>query len=225
MTAGQVFAVLTGDIVESSQLNGGQGYPISNIIDKINSRVFSYFRSSIYQDIDVFRGDSWQMVVMDASQSLRIALLLRALLRSEKSIEPTDTRVSIGFGRIDYLPEKDISSGNGEAFRLSGSGLDQCRKSQQMILSFPLANRSSLTEGLNILIKFIDFQTQRWTAKQSDAIAGALVGLTQREIASEWIQKGITQQAVSQHLDNAGWNTINSSIRYFEAILPEILYI
>jgi len=225
MTEGEIFAVLTGDIVDSSELNGGRGYPISKIVENVEKMIFNTYRSSIYRNIDVFRGDSWQMVVLDPCHSLRIALLFRALLRSGKSIESTDSRVSIGFGRIEYLPENDISAGNGEAFRLSGAGLDQCSRSQRLNLVFPPVNRSSLTEGLKALIQFIDFQAQRWTSKQSDVIAGALVGLTQQEIASDWVHDPVTQQAVSQHLDNAGWNPISSSIRHFEAILPEILYL
>ena len=126
---------------------------------------------------------------------------------------------------MDYLPEKDISSGIGEAFRLSGSGLDECQRSKKMYLAFPEQNRSSLTEGLNLLIQMVDFQIQGWTSKQSDVIAGAMVGLTQQEIAFEWVQDRVSQQAISQHLESAGWSLVSETIKYFEAIIPEILFI
>ncbi len=223
MADSDIFAVLTGDIVNSSELNNGQGYPISSIINRIEKWIFSYFRPVIHYDIDVFRGDSWQMVVKDPAQSLRIGLFMRALLKSDKSIEHTDSRVSIGFGKMDYLPDKDISSGIGEAYKLSGSGLDMCQRSKKMYLAFPEQNRSSLTKGLNLLIQMVDFQTQGWTSKQSDVIAGALVGFTQQEIAFEWVQERVSQQAISQHLESAGWSLISETIKYFEAIIPEIL--
>ena len=94
-----------------------------------------------------------------------------------------------------------------------------------MYLAFPEKNRSSLTEGLNLLIQMVDFQIQGWTSKQSDVIAGALVGLTQQEIAFEWVQDRVSQQAISQHLESAGWSLISETIKYFEATIPEILFI
>ena len=81
MTDRDIFAVLTGDIINSSGLNNGQGYPISSIISKIDKWIFNYFRPAIYYDIDVFRGDSWQMVVKDPVQSLRIAVIYQGVIK------------------------------------------------------------------------------------------------------------------------------------------------
>jgi len=223
MVDGNIYAVLTGDIVGSMELNDGRGYPISDIITAVEGLIYDSFKKTIWAEIDVFRGDSWQMVVKDPIQSLRIALFIRMVLRSEKSIEALDTRISIGFGGIEFLPKDDISSGIGEAFRLSGYGLDQCKKDQRMKLSFPEANRSSLTEGLERITQLIDFQIQRWTSRQADAVAGALIGLTQKEIAARWVGEVVSQQAISQHLASAGWIPISRTIQYFESILPEIL--
>jgi len=222
---GRIYAVLTGDIVGSMELNGGRGYPISDIITTVDKWIYDNYSTSIWAKIDVFRGDSWQMVVKDPVQSLRIALFIRSLLMSEKSIEPTDTRISIGFGSIEYLPEDDIASGIGDAFRLSGYGLDQCKNDLRMKLSFPEENRSSLSEGLGTITRLIDFQIQRWTSRQADAVAGALIGFTQKEIATRWVRESVSQQAISQHLDAAGWNPVSQSIHYIEGTLPEILYL
>lgn len=225
MVNGDVYAVLTGDIVGSMELNAGRGYPISDIISTVKGWIYDNFRASIWAEIDLFRGDSWQMVVKDPILSLRIALFIRTLLMSEKSIEPADTRISIGFGRVDYLPEDDISSGIGDAFRLSGYGLDQCNKEMRLKLSFSEEDRSSLTEALDKIIQLIDFQVQHWTSRQADVVAGALTGLTQKEIATKWVGEVVSQQAISQHLDSAGWDPIKSTLHYFEGILPEILYL
>ena len=222
MTGKKTYAVVTGDIVGSSKLIIDGQLNVSSTILSAVSRISAHFQSSIHGDIDIFRGDSWQMVITEPEFSLRIGLLLRSFLQSSQRFNQFDTRLSIGFGSIEYLPEKNISTGNGEAFLLSGTGLESCKKPIRMCLTFPQGSRSSTTQALNIIIRLIDLHVQRWTNKQAEAVSGALIGLTQREIANNWVKEPVTQQAISQHLEGAGWNQINDSLEYFESILPSL---
>jgi hypothetical protein len=220
-----VYAVLSGDIVGSSSLLDRTGSPTKTIIERIGERTIANFRDAVLPEIDVYRGDSWQMVSTDPARSLRVGLFFRALIKADRQIKPADTRLSLGFGRIDYLPEHGISAGDGEAFRLSGAGLDSCKKDRRMCLVFPEDQESVITKGLDQLIKLLDFQVQGWQPRQSEAVAGALLGFTQQKIAVEWVSEAVSQQTISQHLDSAGWNVIKSTLEYFEATLTEILYV
>lgn len=222
MIENKIYAVVTGDIVGSSKLNMNGQPNVSSVIQSAAARISAQYQSSVHGDIDIFRGDSWQMVIAKPEYSLRIGLLLRSLLLSTPGFKQLDTRFSIGFGSIDYLPENNISTGNGEAFLLSGTGLERCKKPIRMCLNFPQGFRSSTTRALNIIIRLIDLHVQHWTNKQAEAASGVLIGLTQREIANNWVKEPVTQQAISQHLEGAGWTQINDSLEYFESILPTL---
>ena len=54
-----------------------------------------------------------------------------------------------------------------------------------------------------------------WTPAQSRAVAGALRGLSQSEIAQ---QEGVSQPAVSQRLDAGLWGTVQLMLEEVEAV-------
>ena len=218
MVDGRFLGVLTGDIVDSSSLRVAGLGPISELLDSTGRWVKSHFQDAVHAQIDVFRGDSWQMVVLDPAIAFRIGLLFRALMRFKFGI---DSRISIGFGRVDYLPMEDISTGTGQAYTLSGRGLEACLKPTRMNLSFAPGVLEG--RGLNIISHLIDLQAGRWTPSQAQAVAGALIDLTQVEIGAGWTPDPVSQQAVSQHLENAGWNQIKSAISFLEETLPTVL--
>lgn len=217
MTSGGTIAVLTGDIVDSSGLERRAEQPVSALITSTGQKVQKHFQAEVHGQIDVFRGDSWQVAVKDPSRALRIGLYFRSLLRSDFGI---DSRVSIGFGDFDYLPAENISTGTGQAFTLSGQGLEACLKPIRMSLSFPAGSQDLGGGGLQIITQLLDLQAGRWTAGQSQAMAGALLTLTQAEIAASWQPESISQQAVSQHLENAGWTQIKAALVYLEETIP-----
>ena len=219
MVSEGVYAVLTGDIVSSSWINRDRGDRVLDELLAGERKVKDYFPSSIHGGIDVFQGDSWQLVVQEPLSALRIAILFRALLLSSAGM---DSRVAVGYGSVDYLPARDVSTGTGEAYTLSGLGLKELLKTVRMKLSFPTDQRSVLTRSLDTITGLIDLQVQRWTQKQAEATAGALVGLTQQQIARSWEDEPVTQQAISQHLDSAGWYQIKESLMFVEAALPGV---
>lgn len=217
---GGVFAVLTGDIVDSSELQNIKEQPVSGIIQLAGNWVKRHFSTAIHAQIDIFRGDSWQMVVHQPLNAIRIGLYFRAVLRGLYGV---DSRVSIGFGGVDYLPSENISTGTGQAFTLSGQGLEMCVKPTRMNLRFPSSKINLESQGLNTITRLIDLQVGRWTPGQAQAAAGALIGLTQAEIAANWQPDPVSQQAISQHLDSAGWTQIKGALDYLEVALPAIL--
>lgn len=219
MTAGRIYAVLTGDIVDSSLLGVDIQEPISHILERTGNWVAVHFQDAIQGPIDVFRGDSWQLVSSEPAKAIRIGLCFRAYLRAEYG---GDSRVSIGFGEIDYLPLDNISTGTGQAFTLSGQGLEGNLKLARMNLVIPSLIGTLEGQGLEIITQLIDLQVGGWTKSQSQAVTGALLDLTQAEIAGSWRPEPVSQQAISQHLESAGWSRIKNALLYLEKVLAEL---
>lgn len=219
MAAGRIYAVLTGDIVDSSRRGQNSPGPISLLLQEVGGTVKRSFSDVVEGQIDVFRGDSWQMVLAQPPQAIRVGIFMRALLRSEHGI---DSRVSIGFGEIDYLPQEKISTGSGQAFTLSGQGLEDNLKRARMAVFIPSLEGTLEGKGLNIITQLIDLQIGSWTQGQSRAAAGALMEMTQAEIAASWQPGPISQQGISQHLENAGWSQIKKALLYLEDVLQAL---
>jgi len=83
------------------------------------------FQGSIPLEADVFRGDSWQLLISDSALSLRIGLFLRAYLRAAMGAGKFDTRMAIAIGTVDFVPDDRVSRGDGHAYRDSGNALEQ----------------------------------------------------------------------------------------------------
>ena len=215
------YAVITGDIIRSSKLHNEE-YTRLNRVLKTNAKLWKEkFKKYVPYDMDFFRGDSWQVVISNPVISLRAALFFRLLLNTEMSGIKVDTRVSIGVGSIEFLPEENISSGIGGAFTISGRGLENMSKNQFM--SFDIQDEENTKDlmSLQIITVLIDAIATKWTPKQAKAIQGALLGLTQDQIASCW-NPPIAQPTVTAHLKRASWDAIKSGIDYFERTLENI---
>ncbi|WP_092064293.1 hypothetical protein [Poseidonocella pacifica] len=128
MTQIDPIAVLTGDIVESTSLGRDRLESVFAALEDAAEEL------SLWQEADPkltrFRGDGWQLVVMRPTIALRAALFLRAAIRRHG--RDLDTRISIGTGAVDALPDGDLSGASGSAFVSSGRGLDQIRKTARI---------------------------------------------------------------------------------------------
>ncbi|MCX5909670.1 MAG: hypothetical protein NTY64_21475, partial [Deltaproteobacteria bacterium] len=175
------------------------------------------FKGSIPLDVDIFRGDSWQVLVSDIAVSLQVGLFLRAHLRAAMGTGKFDTRMAIGVGTVDFVPDDRVSKGDGQAYRHSGNALEQMTKASNMCFRFP---EGKIEESIDVLVHLIDVLARNWSDKQALAITGVLQGLKQEKIGSLW-KPPITQQSVNRHLQRAGWFAIERAIGFFKKQLLE----
>lgn len=216
-------AVLTGDIVGSSELPRAARSSLPGLIKRTVKALREEYTADIPHPVDLFRGDSWQLVVIPPRRAFRIALSFRASLRHGSGASRLDTRIGIGIGTVDFINPTRVSQSDGEAFRRSGAALEGLgRRGRRMALAVPAEHQSDATRGLDVIFGLVDALSKQWTARQALAVHGALRGQTQEEIGSEWQPEPITQQAVAQHLDAAGWNAIDEAIELFEAIIDRL---
>lgn len=207
-------AVLTGDIVQSTQLTGEGRRQLHDGIGETDSELRRHFHGTIPYEVDVFRGDSWQLLVVEPRLALRVALFFRARLRSRFEDVKIDTRVGIGVGGVDFLPEKGVSTGDGEAFRRSGWAYEDLGRNFRLAFS----GDGPHARCLDACARLVDYPASNWTARQAYAVSQALLGRTQEDIAAGWMDRPITQQAVAQHLARSGWHAVDTATSFFEDV-------
>ncbi len=221
---GKLYAVITGDIVASSRFSENDRKKLYHVMKDGGDTLCRVFGKAVVpMEVDIFRGDSWQLLITDPVKSLRVGLFYRAFLRVRMQNNKADTRMAIAVGTIDFIPGERVSDGDGEAYRKSGSALEKMSKSS--LICFVLAGEKSegRQNAIEAVVQLLDVLAMNWTEKQAQAIIGALQGWTQQEIATSWWNKPISQQAVGQHLDRAGWRAVDKGITFFENSLRELL--
>jgi hypothetical protein len=218
----KIGAVITGDIIKSSSFDLRSRDLIRKKLSEISDGLHSKenpFSIDIPLPIDVFQGDSWQVIINRPELSLRIGLFIRASIRSLKDFHGVDSRFSIGIG--EYLPlPKRVSLGDGSAYILSGRGLQKKAKSHSsniMLETVPNINfNSSFLSYLDVMLTLIDQIAVKWTSNQAQAVAGALQGWNTNKIALNWKDKTIGRRTVSRHLIKAGWDSLEFALIFFE---------
>jgi hypothetical protein len=216
-------AVITGDFIDSSKLAPKEWDRLHDVMKQSSQLLRDSFKAIVPLDVDIFRGDSWQMLVLDPAKAPRLSLFYRATIRAKTAIPNLDTRMAIAIGNIDSIPKTRVSEGHGDAYLLSGEALDKLNRTKTANMCFAHKN-DEIAEAFDVIVRLMDVIATRWTDKQALAISGALMGMKQEKIAEKLWEKKITQQAVAQHLSRAGWDAVEKGIEYFEESLKNKLH-
>ena len=210
-----LYAVLTGDVVGSSKVPGRRRPLLLNYLKGIFRNVEESWPGAISKRFEIYRGDSFQVVLSDPSAALCIAIFLRASLRKGFPVNDTattcDARIAIGIGAIDFLPES-TAEGDGEAFHRSGRLLDGMRFTMFAIAT-PVKD---VDEELNTELSLLDAIIGRWSSPQAEAVCYSLRGLSNVEIAGKL---GISAAAVGQRLVGANLKSVDRLLDRFEKIV------
>lgn len=217
---GKLYAVVTGDIVKSSKLPTAERERLPGLMQQASDDLREVFGEFVPAGVDIFRGDSWQMLVSDPVKSLRCGLFYRADLKGKLDEKKFDTRMSIGIGTIDMLPEDRVTLGSGQAFELSGKGLDAMKRKQRACLVMP--ERGPMVECLQTIVMLMDTIARGWTNQQAYAVAGAMRGLTHEQIAELDHNHTLTRATLTRHLIVAEWDIIESSLENWENTLKYV---
>ncbi len=213
MIKNKIYAVITGDIVKSGRFGTEREKALKILKDTLNS--LNNFKSkSIGGVSDIFRGDSFQIVIKEPTLALEIAIYLKARLLS-KTIKGKniDIRTAIGIGEIESFNDKKVEESDGEAFRLSGNALDHISKYRRFSIKSGI---DELNKQLEFISSSIDSITRRWSSEQAEAILLWLSGDTQISISKKI---GISQPAVNQRLQLGGHFALNESFTLFKHLL------
>jgi hypothetical protein len=219
MSDDRVYAVISGDIVKSRRY-AERGPAIRDAIkDAWGECAEAFDALAEMPEVDVFAGDSWQILLPSPAPALRVGLCMRALIKSDERLPKADTRLAIGIGTVDFVDQDSVSEGQGEAFGLSGEALDALQGSKlRMTVRVPetWSDRGGLLDPqatLDTMMALVDAICSDWTASQAAVVAGALMELDQTRIGE---QLSISQPAVSQALHGANWRAVERTVRWWE---------
>lgn len=217
MNVQKLYAVITGDIVKSGLLMSQRDRTLRYLKKTLRSaEAFKKGEKEIITFSSIFRGDSFQGVISDFAQALRVAMFIRAeLLKLRINKGKTEVRIAIGIGTIESLNRRKIEESDGEAFRLSGQALDTIKSFRRF--SFE-SSRDEMCRPLRVMASLLDALIFRWTAEQAEVVSLWLKGETQESISKIL---GISQPAVQQRLKTAGLFALEDAIGFFHSLAGE----
>ncbi|MGM9860409.1 MAG: hypothetical protein ACI31C_06610 [Muribaculaceae bacterium] len=211
----KIIGVLTGDIIESSAIKIEYRDFLLESMRNIAEEL------SIIEPVTIefFRGDSFQMIINNPENAMKVAVLLRVGLKSrtpKDCVYPWDTRISLGVGTISYHADRVVLS-DGEAFQYSGRGLDEMGKRKLIVKT----RWSDVNDELRVSTAFADDVISSWSIAQSQAAFYALLyNYTQKEIANK-LQK--SAQNISKLLSAAKLNIIQMYIDRYHILISNSL--
>lgn len=179
----------------------------------------------------LFKGDSVEIFLFDPHEALRVALLLKTLVKKTSLPKGKDkdvrreffkkygVRLAIGIGEMRIADQRqDVL--DGDAIYYSGrllekqkqSGNDRHLMNSSMCLGY---NDNAVDEYLNVILDFLDIQFRDATSRQCEIIYYKLLGKQEKEIAK---LLNVSQPAVNKQSNAIGWNAIESAVNYFEKL-------
>lgn len=205
--------VITADVIDSSKIPAESRELFLESLRQIQSQLLSI---TPFQ-MEIYRGDSFQIVMDDFSNAVLIAVLIRAGLKMSSPAGQTwDARMSIGIGEVSYVNSR-ITVSDGEAFRYSGRGLELIGK-KRLSITTPL---QEMNEELAVSTAFADDIITHWTKLQSERMFYYLLsGLNQTELAQ---QKGIKLQVLNDTLRAAKYSLMTLYLKRTHSLLSEKL--
>jgi hypothetical protein len=223
-------AVISGDIVASTSLNEtGRVYleeSLNALLLDLHARYQLYGR--------MIKGDYLECVVPENENALRMALIIKAFIKSVsagdafnnisdarfKFFKTHGIRLAIGYGDLTrYEPEKGII--DGEAIYLSGRRINEeiTYNKERIVIKntlFFVSGNEDLNKEFEPMLALIDILISKATAKQCEVLTMKLMNFNEEAIAS---RMNIAQPVVNQHSTSVGWNAIEKAVNRFGDVI------
>ena len=199
------YAVLTGDIVESSKLSVDQLDETRKALKNIISEFDGLYPNVIIGEIANFRGDGWQLLVAKPKYVLRLLLFITCGLKLAKV---NNTRIGIATGVVEKIDYENISLSSGYAFTQSGKILNDIEnmKVKKDKPFWSLIDKNTYKSSTYEILASI---ANDWTYVVAQAIYGSLKGQTQQKIADDM---GVSQPNVVKSLIRGKWDLLENNL-------------
>lgn len=195
-------AILTGDIVSSAQLPAAQRSVL----------LAQWLRETLGSSaFELSQGDTFQVQAAPA-EALGLALRIRAHLRAVAPLGKyrPDARISIGVGEVAFAG-RSLGKSAGTAFERSGRGLQTLKQRLAQVQIH--SGNAGFDAGCNAGLGLLEVIVRRWTTGQAAVVEAALGGLNQQQIGE---LRGVSQPAIQQQLQAAGWPGIAGLLGYYQ---------
>ncbi len=204
-------AVMTGDIIRSSRLAPESLDAVMAAL-AAGAAAMSAWDGAVPARFTRFRGDGWQCLAPAPALALRAALFLRAHVRALD--RDADTRISVGRGPGTLPDGGDLAAAGGPAFEISGRGLDDMARAQQIAMAW--AGPPPAAALVGAVFALSDEISRLWTARQAETLIETLApgDAAQRAIADK---RGVSQQAIAKRLSAGGDWALQRALTAIEA--------
>ncbi|QMU64505.1 MAG: transcriptional regulator [Flavobacteriaceae bacterium] len=182
-------SIVTGDIINSRDVSNTLWLPLlKEVFNRIGSSPKTW---------EIYRGDSFQLEISDASTTLLEVMKIKAAV---KTIKDLDVRMAIGIGSKDFDSNR-ITESSGQAFINSGYGFDNFLKKQTLAIK---STWEALDQEMNISLSLGLLVMDHWTQNSAELVNHTLKmepNQTQKELAH---LLGISQSSASERRKRAG---------------------
>lgn len=211
-------AIITGDVVQSTRLTGGEREILTRALEGISGALKSV--GIVAVSADIFRGDSFQIVLKEARHICDASLYLRAWFRSTRVHDNSvlDVRLGLGLGQVEYQSKKQSLS-DGTAYRLAAASLEDTFTDKLSRVKF-CCESPALAVHVNAIFVAIEPDVSKWTAPQAQSIWWSLQGLTHVEIAEKL---DVAQSTVTRALQSAQSRTLEYIRNYLRDLIDAYL--
>lgn len=213
-----MYATISADIVSSTSLSIGETVALKKRVSDLFVSLSAKFQGFWGR---LIKGDYIECVVPDPLEALRVALLLKALVKSLDVIHTKEkklfisygVRIAIGIGSMRIIDRKEDIM-DGDAIYRSGRNLAKMGVPGKGTMTIDIYD-SRLRSSLRTVALLVDAIMNDATRRQSEVLYYKLLSLSEKEIASIM---GMKQSAVNQHSTAAKWYCIEAALKYFETL-------
>lgn len=228
-------ATISADIISSTALSTNSltllQAELSNLMQLLEDK---YGRDDFWGRL--IKGDSIECFIRNPQNALRIALLIKSLVKKSavcaddshtqdkgnKRFELFKTygvRVAVGIGEM-RLVDRTSDMMDGEAIYASGRALENQSTSQKSKIiikntMFFVSKDVLLSEQMNAFLALADMLFKKSRESQCEVIYYRLLGYSENEIADKL---HINQSSVNQRSTSFGWNAIEQFLNYYEKL-------
>lgn len=203
-------AIITADVILSSKKEATERL---NLYQNITEGI-KLIQTSFDFNFERNRGDEFQMKIAKIKEACIIGLLIKLWVKAidyNTSKQKYDIRMSIGIGEEDF-EEETMAESDGEAYHLSGRGLETIKKTKQ---TFSIDSNDTNKDFLKMESRMLDVFIDKMTAMQSIVLFYKLLALTENEIAEKL---RLSQSTINQHSNAANWPVIAEYTNFFEKL-------
>lgn len=214
-----LYGIISADIIDSTSLNEDSIIDLNVIVENCFNDINDYLSYDFWGRL--VKGDSIECCLRNPNESLRLALLLKCMVKwwansqeCSAVLQQFGIRFSIGIGRMRIInQQKDIM--DGEAIYIAGRNLERITHSY-FTSSFEMNSKSKeFSYLIENSIKLLDEIINSLSAKQSAVVYLKLLKFTETEIAHKL---NISQSSVNNRLRLSKWKYIHETIKLYESL-------
>ncbi|MCU0432619.1 MAG: hypothetical protein MUC87_04095 [Bacteroidia bacterium] len=241
------FAVITGDIIGSSKLKDGQERAL--LAQKLKECLV--FTAKARTNLEITRGDSFQVIVHEYKDALFAAVYIRCFLKTilkpGVEVKKSTNRKKKKTGRNAFVSAggKEIRDGvlitdarlsigigdiNYKAKKLSESDGTAFHNSgrgfdallKDRNLSITTDKNITTQKSLELICEYVDHIIKGWSFNQAEVVLALLKAGNKEIKQSDLANKfGITQPSLSQRISSANWELLKKSISVSREMLAQ----